>query len=106
MWCVGRLTAEYRERMAGLCELYTRPHDPHQPGVCGDRKSKQLLASPRADLAVQPGRVRKADYEYERRGTCNIFVAVEPKAGNSLARGVQFLAGFWILPVERLISGF
>ncbi|MDB6112816.1 MAG: hypothetical protein JWR69_4566 [Pedosphaera sp.] len=24
---------------------------------------------------------RKEDYEYERRGTCNIFVAVEPKGG-------------------------
>src|SRR5882757_9174873 len=81
MWCVGRLTAEYRERMAGLCELYTRPHDPHQPVVCVDEKSKQLLATPRPELAAQPGQLRKEDYEYERRGTCNIFVAVEPKGG-------------------------
>ncbi|MDB6112817.1 MAG: putative transposase [Pedosphaera sp.] len=50
MWCVGRLTAEYRERMAGLCELYTRPHDPNQPVVCVDEKSKQLLATPQGGL--------------------------------------------------------
>ena len=28
-----------------------------------------------------PGRLRKENYEYVRRGTCNLFVAVEPKAG-------------------------
>jgi len=30
---------------------------------------------------MRPGHVRKYDYEYRRNGTCNIFVAIEPKAG-------------------------
>ena len=30
---------------------------------------------------MKPGNVQKFDYEYRRKGTCNIFVAVETKAG-------------------------
>lgn len=82
MWCVGKLTAEYRERMYGLCALYARPHDPEQPVVCVDEKSKQLLAHTRRELPAKPKHIAKQDYEYKRRGTCNLFVAVEPKGGH------------------------
>jgi hypothetical protein len=27
MWCVGKITAEYRQRMYALLELYARPYD-------------------------------------------------------------------------------
>ncbi len=30
---------------------------------------------------IKPGSIAKYDYEYKREGTCNIFVAIEPKAG-------------------------
>lgn len=46
-----------------------------------DEKSKQLLASTRPSLAVKLGQTQKVDYEYERQGTRNLFVAVEPLAG-------------------------
>ena len=82
MWCVGKITAEYRERMYALCDLYARPYDPHEPVVCLDEKSKQLLKQTRAEIPAQPGQVAKEDYEYRRAGTRNIFVAVEPKAGH------------------------
>jgi hypothetical protein len=68
--------------MYALCDLYARPYDPQQPVVGVDEKSKQLLVSKRPALPAQPGQVAKEDYEYERRGTCNIFVAVEPKGGH------------------------
>jgi len=82
MWCIGKITAEYRERMYGLCDLYARPYDPQEPVVCLDEKSAQLLASSRADLVAQPGQIAKQDYEYVRKGTRNLFVAVEPKGGH------------------------
>jgi hypothetical protein len=84
MWCIGKLTTQYRERMYDLCDLYARPHDPQEPVVCLDEKSKQLLQPSRPDLAAQPGpdgHQARQDYEYRRRGTCNIFVAVEPRGG-------------------------
>ena len=81
MWCGGQITAEYRQRMYALLELYARPYDPRQPVICVDEKSKQLLEQTRPTLPAQPGAFVKEDYEYARAGTCNIFVAVEPKGG-------------------------
>ena len=82
MWCIGRITAEYRERMYDLLALYARPYDPQEPVVCLDEKSKQLLAQTRAVLTAGPGQIAKEDYEYRRAGTRNLFVAVEPQAGH------------------------
>jgi hypothetical protein len=82
MWCVGRITAEYRERMYHLLELYAQPYDPTEPVVCLDEKSKQLLGQTRRPIAAVPGQIAKEDYEYKRAGTRNLFVAVEPKAGH------------------------
>ena len=41
--------------------------------------SKQLLRETRSPLPAKPGVPAKQDYEYERAGTCNIFLAVEPR---------------------------
>ena len=81
MWCVGRITAEYRKRMYGLLRIYARPYNAKEPVVCVDEKSKQLLRQTRSPLPLQPGRCAKEDYEYKRAGTRNIFMAVEPKGG-------------------------
>ena len=80
MWCIGELTAEYRRRMYELLALYARPYDPREPVICLDEKSKQLLRETRQPLSAKPGGVLlRQDYEYQRAGTCNIFVAVEPR---------------------------
>lgn len=81
MWCIAALTKEYQQRMYHLLALYARPLRRNEPVVCVDEKSLQLLAYSRAPMAMKPGSVRKEDYEYVRRGTSNLFVAVEPKAG-------------------------
>ncbi len=81
MWCIQEITQEYRKRMYRLLDLYKLPYDPHQPVVCMDEKSKQLLGDIRQPITAKPGSPEKYDYEYKRKGTCNIFMAVEPKAG-------------------------
>jgi hypothetical protein len=40
----------------------------------------QLLADVREPLPPEPGKPRREDYEYEREGTCNVFLAFEPLA--------------------------
>jgi len=67
--------------MEDVLEVYHRPHDPDQPVVCMDECSKQLIAEIRDPLPPRPGDVAKYDSEYERRGTANLFMAVEPLAG-------------------------
>lgn len=81
MWCIGELTEEYRHRTYALLALYAQPFDPREPVVCIDEKSLQLIGHSRAPLPMSPGILAKDDYEYVRRGTSNLFVAVEPKAG-------------------------
>lgn len=84
MWCVGVLTHEYRQRMYDLLALYARPFRCSEPVICLDEKSTQLLSHSRAPLAIRSGAPRREDYEYVRRGTCNLFVAVEPQAGRRI----------------------
>jgi hypothetical protein len=81
MWCITEITKEYRKRMYRLLDLYHKPYNPAIPVVCFDEKSKQLLEDSRIPIPMKPGQAKKCDYEYRRKGTCNIFVAVEPKAG-------------------------
>ena len=92
MWCVGRLTAEYRERMYDLLDLYARPFRAKEPVMCLDEKSKQLLKDSRPPLSIKPGRPLRQDYEYVRTGTCNLFVAVEPKGGRRTVRVTEHRA--------------
>jgi hypothetical protein len=59
--------------MEDILEVYTRPYDPLRPQVCMDETSKQLLRDNRQPLAMEPGRVQRRDYEYERGGVVNLF---------------------------------
>jgi hypothetical protein len=85
MWCIGRITEEYRKRMYDLLHLYSLPYRKQEPVVCIDEKSKQVLGETRKPLPPKPGALAKQDYEYKRAGTCNVFVAVEPKGGRRVA---------------------
>ena len=74
-------SAEFVAAMEDVLEVYHRPHDPQRPVVCLDETSKQLIGEVRTPLPMKPGSVAKYDSEYERRGTANLFMAVEPLAG-------------------------
>lgn len=81
MWCIGELTEEYRRRMYDLLALYAKPMRRDEPVVCIDEKSLQLIGHSRSPLPMTAHAPLKVDYEYVRKGTTNLFVAVEPKAG-------------------------
>jgi len=67
--------------MEDVLDVYTRPHDPRRPLVCMDETSKQLLRDARAPLPPRPGQPARVDYEYEREGVVNLFLACAPLAG-------------------------
>jgi hypothetical protein len=67
--------------MEDVLEVYTRPYDPQRPQVCLDETSRQLLAQVSQPSAVTPGQPAREDYEYERRGVCNLFLVCEPLRG-------------------------
>lgn len=74
-------SADFVASMEDVLEVYHRPYDAQAPVVCMDEASKQLIAEVREPLPAKPGSVAKYDSEYERRGTANLFMAVEPLAG-------------------------
>lgn len=99
MWCIGALTEEYRRRMYSLLALYAKPLRAHEPVICIDEKSLQLIAHSREPVPMASSAPAKQDYEYIRKGTTNLFVAVEPKAGQRVVsvtehRGKTDFVGF------------
>lgn len=67
--------------MEEILEIYTQPYDPDVPLLCMDETSKQLVGETRVPLACQTGTPLRYDYEYERHGTCNLFMVCEPLRG-------------------------
>ncbi|MGH8526239.1 MAG: IS630 family transposase [Gammaproteobacteria bacterium] len=103
---MGRITAEYRERMYDVLALYGKPYDPQEPVICLDEKSKQLLAQTRPPLPASPGHLAKEDYEYRRAGTRNLFVAVEPKGGRRAVEVTRRRTKLdFVSFVQRLVNG-
>ena len=75
------MSAQYVWRMEDVLALYAAPHDPARPVVGFDELPYQLLDESRPPLPRGPGMPVRDDYEYVRRGTCNLFGCVEPHAG-------------------------
>jgi hypothetical protein len=67
--------------MENLLDLYRLPYDPRVPLVCMDEACKQLIAEIKTPLPVCEGQPAIYDYEYERKGVCNLIVFVEPLRG-------------------------
>ncbi len=75
--------------MEDVLEVHHRPYDPARPVVGLDEGGKQLVGDVREPLPVRPGKAAKEDYEYERHGTANLFMAFEPLAGRRLVEVTQ-----------------
>ena len=88
------LDEEYITKMEDVLELYERPYDQQEPVVCLDEKPVTLHADVRPASPATPGREARRDNEYERRGTANVFCAVEPKAGRHFTFPTPDRSGF------------
>jgi hypothetical protein len=81
--------AEFVCAMEDVLEVYQQPYDPKRPVVCLDEASKQLVAQTRTPLLAEPGQPLREDYEYERKGTANLFMLFEPLAGQRFVKVTQ-----------------
>jgi DDE superfamily endonuclease len=80
-WCIPSVGSEFVWRMEDVLDLYALPADPAKPRVCFDECPYQLLDHVRDPLPPGPGHPARQDSEYEREGTCNLFLFLEPSAG-------------------------
>ena len=83
MWCIPpKQNAEFVARMEDVLAVYARVYDENLPVVCMDEKPFQLLDERYAPIPMGKGNhVLKYDCEYEKKGTCSIFMFTEPLAG-------------------------
>jgi hypothetical protein len=80
-WCIPAVSTEFVAAMEDVLEVYAEPYDPNRPKVNFDETSKQLIKETRQPLPAQPGQPQRFDDEYERNGTRNLFLFVEPQTG-------------------------
>ena len=76
-----KANAAFVANMEDVLDVYARPYDEDHPKVCVDEGGKQLIGDIREPLPLRPGSPAKQDYEYEREGMANLFMAVEPLGG-------------------------
>ena len=67
--------------MEDVLDLYAQPYDSRFPGVCFDESPYQLIGEVRQPQAPQPVQPQRYDYQYQRNGTCNLFMFFEPHTG-------------------------
>ena len=87
-WCIPpEQNGEFVCRMEDILDIYTQPEDLKYPKVCIDELSKQLVGETRVPVPLTPGHPRRYDYEYERKGTCNIYMIFAPFSRAALGQG-------------------
>lgn len=67
--------------MEAVLDLYAEAYDPRRPVVCFDELPVQLLAEVNTPLPAEPGKPKRQDYEYERKGHLSLFICFEPAVG-------------------------
>jgi len=67
--------------MEDILDLYEEFYNPKRPIVCIDERPCQLINDILTPIPMKSGKAMKVDYEYERKGTCNVFIACEPLTG-------------------------
>lgn len=72
--------------MEMVIDVYKQPYNAEYPVICMDESPKQLIKETRLPISSSPGSIAKFDYEYERCGVCNIFLASEPLTGRRFVK--------------------
>ena len=67
-----------------VLNVYERRYSSRNPVICFDERPCQLIDDVLVPVPMKPGREKREDYEYKRRGTCCVLMAIEPKTGKRI----------------------
>ena len=107
MWCIPpKQNAEFVARMEDVLAVYSMPYDPQKPVVCMDEKPFQLLDEKLKPIPMsETNHIEKYDSEYERKGSCSIFMFTEPLAGWRQTFALPSRTGFdWAKQIKWLVD--
>lgn len=65
--------------MEHLLDFYNSPYDPFEPKICIDERPCQLIDNVLVPIPMKPGKPLREGYEYQRNGTCTLFIAFDPE---------------------------
>jgi hypothetical protein len=101
--------------MEQVLDIYKMPYNKNFPVVCMDESPKQLIKETRIPVAMKPDQAARVDFEYERCGVVNIFLASEPLKGKRYvdvterktkidwAEFIKKIADEWYKDAEKII---
>lgn len=79
-------SSDFVANMEMVLDVYKMSYNEAIPVVCMDESPKQLIKETRIPLERKPGYDTKEDFEYERCGVVNIFMANEPLSGKRFVK--------------------
>ncbi|MFH1440633.1 MAG: IS630 family transposase [Candidatus Omnitrophota bacterium] len=83
---MGKINSEFIWCMERVLDIYEKPYNSNKPVICFDERPCQLIGDILVPIPMQPGKIQREDYHYERNGTCCVFMAVEPLAGRRIVK--------------------
>ena len=88
-WCLSRMDSNFIWNREQVLSVYERRYSSRHPVICFDERPCQLIEDVLIPVPMKPGRRRREDYEYKRKGTCCILMAIEPKTGKRIVEVSQ-----------------
>jgi transposase len=67
--------------MEDVLYQYSLPYDPEYPLVCFDERPCFLIGDVLTPIPMEAGQPKRQHYEYEKNGSCTVFIAFHPATG-------------------------
>ncbi len=80
-WCIGRLDAAFFARLEDVLYQYSLPYNPSRPLIVFDERPCFLIGDVLTPIPMEAGMPEREHYEYEKHGSCTVFLAFEPATG-------------------------
>jgi len=91
--------------MEEVLDVYAEAPEEHEPLVCMDEASKQLLGHEKPPLPMESGKPLREDYHYHRNGTRALFMFFAPHRGwRRVASHEQRTRREWAQEIKRLVD--
>lgn len=78
---MGDITGDFLWHMEDVLHQLELPADPQRPLLYVDERPCFLIQEVASILPMSPGKAKRYDYEYEKNGSCCVFLAFEPQSG-------------------------
>jgi hypothetical protein len=91
--------------MEDVLEVYHRPYNEQKSVICMDEQPVQLLGEKRETLPMNEHHSKREDNEYVRKGTCSVFMFVEPLGGRRyVSASAQRIRQDWAREVKSVVT--